>query len=287
MRRDTSIESCSLYGAGALRSKLSTKRMTSATLRAGRAVLPAKITSSISAPRSDVGRVSPMTQRSASKRLDLPQPFGPTIAVSPGSIRSSVGSTKDLNPESLRRVNFTRSAPPRRCWGLLFLLQQAVQVILKSLPVAGELLHLTVDHEARHALNAVFAGRFVADLADPLRHFLVCDATVHLFRTHSGDSAQLDKAGVHVGNLILWIPLHLIPPEKIKEGEIVIRRKAARHGFGGDIGGVERKHAQDVTDLAGVDVFLLKERKIVHVEMRAVRAGGRGILDDQDGCFRR
>jgi hypothetical protein len=28
------------------------------------------------------------------------------MAVRPGSIRSSVGSTKDLNPESLSRVNF-------------------------------------------------------------------------------------------------------------------------------------------------------------------------------------
>src|SRR5437762_2108499 len=194
MRRDTSIESCSLYGAGALRSKLSTKRMTSATLRAGRAVLPAKITSSISAPRSDVGRVSPMTQRSASKRLDLPQPFGPTIAVSPGSIRSSVGSTKDLNPESLRRVNFTRSAPPRRCWGLLFLFQQAVQVTLKSIPIAGELLRLTVDHERRHAVDPVLVGPFGANVADLLRGFLVRDATVHLVCTHSGDSAHLDQA---------------------------------------------------------------------------------------------
>ena len=75
-------------------------------LRAGRTALPAKITSSISLPRIDVGRVSPMTQRSASNRLDLPHPFGPTMAVSPGSMKSSVGSTNDLKPENLSRVNF-------------------------------------------------------------------------------------------------------------------------------------------------------------------------------------
>src|SRR5271170_6256727 len=82
---------------------------TSAVLRAGLAAEPAKITSSISLPRTEVGRVSPITQRSASNRLDLPQPLGPTTAVSPGSTKSSVGSTKDLKPESLRRVNFNCS----------------------------------------------------------------------------------------------------------------------------------------------------------------------------------
>jgi hypothetical protein len=49
------------------------------------------MTSSISDPRTEVGRVSPITQRSASNRFDLPQPFGPTIAVRPGSMNSSVG----------------------------------------------------------------------------------------------------------------------------------------------------------------------------------------------------
>src|SRR5437868_15199285 len=80
--------------------------VTSATLRAGRPELPAKITSSISLPRTEEGRVSPITQRMASNRLDLPQPLGPITAVRPGSTNSSVGSTKDLKPGSLRRVSF-------------------------------------------------------------------------------------------------------------------------------------------------------------------------------------
>src|SRR5256885_17246171 len=58
------------------------------------------------APRMDEGRLSPITQRSASSRLDLPQPFGPTMPVNPGSIRSSVGSTKDLKPLNRRRGKF-------------------------------------------------------------------------------------------------------------------------------------------------------------------------------------
>ena len=47
-----------------------------------------------------------MTQRTASTRLDLPQPFGPTTPVNPGSITKSVGSTKDLNPIRRSRVSF-------------------------------------------------------------------------------------------------------------------------------------------------------------------------------------
>src|SRR5215467_4444248 len=80
--------------------------VTSATLRDGRPAEPEKITSSISLPRMEEGRVSPITQRMASNRLDLPQPLGPITAVRPSSTNSSVGSTKDLKPESLRRVNF-------------------------------------------------------------------------------------------------------------------------------------------------------------------------------------
>ena len=56
-------------------------------------------------PRIFLADVSPMTQRKASTRLDLPQPLGPTTPDSPGSITSSAGSTKDLNPETLIEVN--------------------------------------------------------------------------------------------------------------------------------------------------------------------------------------
>src|SRR3954465_12650947 len=80
--------------------------VTSALLRIGREPVPPKITSSMPEPRIEVGRFSPMTQRIASNRLDLPQPLGPTTPVNPGSMKSSVGSTKDLKPLSLRRVNF-------------------------------------------------------------------------------------------------------------------------------------------------------------------------------------
>src|SRR5687768_9968436 len=52
-------------------------------------------------PRNDLGLPSPIAQRIASSRFDLPQPLGPTTPVSPGSMRSSAGSTKLLKPASL------------------------------------------------------------------------------------------------------------------------------------------------------------------------------------------
>ena len=47
-----------------------------------------------------------MTQRKASTKFDLPQPFGPTIPVRPVLISSSVLSTKDLKPFNRNFVNW-------------------------------------------------------------------------------------------------------------------------------------------------------------------------------------
>src|SRR5688572_16727822 len=66
-----------------------------------RAEEPAKITSVSESPRSRLAELSPITQRTASMMLDLPQPFGPTTPVMLVGRWSVVGSTKDLKPESL------------------------------------------------------------------------------------------------------------------------------------------------------------------------------------------
>ncbi len=84
---------------------------TSARLRAGRPLVPPKMTSSISPPRMRLAEFSPIAQRSASTRFDLPQPFGPTMPVTPASMRSSVGSTKDLKPLSLNFANCISAEP--------------------------------------------------------------------------------------------------------------------------------------------------------------------------------
>ena len=47
-----------------------------------------------------------MTQRRASTRFDLPQPFGPTTPVRPGSILNSVASQKLLKPTIRSLSNF-------------------------------------------------------------------------------------------------------------------------------------------------------------------------------------
>src|SRR5258708_20666356 len=80
-------------------------------LRAGRPVVPAKITSSISPPRRPRALVSPIAHRRASTILDLPQPFGPTIPVSPGRISTPVGSAKLLNPVIRSLLKLTGKQP--------------------------------------------------------------------------------------------------------------------------------------------------------------------------------
>ena len=75
-----------------------------------------------------------IAQRSASSRLDLPQPFGPTMPVSPSSIGTSTGSTKDLKPAILRPIRCTSgSVWPRNC-GVLTPYERGRA---GSMPVAG------------------------------------------------------------------------------------------------------------------------------------------------------
>src|SRR5690554_8074311 len=74
-----------------------------------RAVEPLKITSVMDSPRRFLAEDSPITQRTASMILDLPQPLGPTIAHMLLGNGTVVGSTKDLNPASL--IDFKRISP--------------------------------------------------------------------------------------------------------------------------------------------------------------------------------
>src|SRR6476469_5455703 len=83
---------------GSAPSALSMVRVTSARPSGGRSAVPAKMTSSILPPRNDFAPCSPSTQAIASTTLDLPEPFGPTTAVMPGSNRRVVAEAKDLKP---------------------------------------------------------------------------------------------------------------------------------------------------------------------------------------------
>src|SRR5438477_9364739 len=73
---------------------------TSANPRGLRDSAPLKMPSAISPPRSDLADCSPKTQRTASQTLDLPQPLGPTMAVTPSWKWKIVLSAKDLKPKS-------------------------------------------------------------------------------------------------------------------------------------------------------------------------------------------
>src|ERR1700722_7347823 len=91
---------------------------TSARPSGARLVVPAKMTSSILPPRRLFAPCSPITQESASRTLDLPEPLGPTTQVMPGSRRSVVAEANDLKPRSVRDLRYispsVRCAPDRK-----------------------------------------------------------------------------------------------------------------------------------------------------------------------------
>src|SRR5215468_3697333 len=165
MRRATSMSTNSLNAAGALRLLLSISSATSATSREGRAAVPAKMTSSISPPRICLARFSPITQRSASTRFDLPQPFGPTTPVMPGWISNSVGSTKDLNPDRRSLVNcipfflalFPTEPDERRAGAarprLAGAARQRPQHLVERLEAVAAVVLVAVDVEGWRALD--------------------------------------------------------------------------------------------------------------------------------------
>ncbi len=81
-----------------LRSILLIVRVTCAKLVAFLSCAPEKMISSIFAPRRDFADCSPSTHLIASVILLFPEPFGPTIAVTPSSNSTVVLSANDLKP---------------------------------------------------------------------------------------------------------------------------------------------------------------------------------------------
>src|SRR5437870_1410286 len=88
-----------------MRRLLSKVMVTSARPRLRRVVEPLKITSAISPPRRLLALCSPSTQRTASTRLLLPEPLGPTMPVMPAGKVNSVRSAKLLNPASNKHLS--------------------------------------------------------------------------------------------------------------------------------------------------------------------------------------
>ncbi|CAB4775181.1 unannotated protein [freshwater metagenome] len=109
----------SLKSIGSMPALLSRVSDTSARPSAARFDEPAKITSSIFCDRTALGAMAPSTQAMASTTFDLPEPFGPTTTVTPGSRLRVVASANDLNPlmvRVFRNIGATLSGrdPPAR-----------------------------------------------------------------------------------------------------------------------------------------------------------------------------
>src|SRR5712664_4458001 len=273
MRRTMSSWSASFTMAGAVRVLLSSVSMTSAMLLAGRVRAPEKMKASISLPRICLAEVSPITHLSASTRFDLPQPLGPTMPVMPGSMASSVGSTKDLKPESRSLSNCTIYTTLTVC---LFdeLAEHAVEFLDRSR--AG--IELTVDDERRRRVDAQrLAALIVGD--HRIAHRLVGEAGLDLVLAHAGDAQRLGELGDRVGG---GGPGRLAREDEIDHAEIAVLAGAL--GDLGRLGGhlIEREIAVDQLHLAGVDPLPFDRWQDLRAEMGAVRTGERGILDHRD-----
>ena len=86
--------------------------MTSASPIGGRLAVPLKMQSDIRSARSDLWLCSPRTQEMASTILDLPQPLGPMMQVSPLPLKvMCVFSQNDLNPTSSTLRSLSKISP--------------------------------------------------------------------------------------------------------------------------------------------------------------------------------
>src|SRR3954469_15593983 len=89
------------YWPASCPSELSKTNSTDAVPTGLRDAEPLNTTSAMESTRRCLAEISPMTQRTASMMLDLPQPFGPTTPMRLLGKLTEVGSTKDLKPASL------------------------------------------------------------------------------------------------------------------------------------------------------------------------------------------
>src|SRR3984885_11379192 len=122
-------------------SESSSTSSTSAADAALRPGAPPKITSCIGWPRTATGDCSPSAHSTASVMLDLPEPLGPTITLTPGPNSSRVRSGNDLNP--LTAIDFRYTWPRDGSFGHLLqraLLRLLFRVLLAASRSAADLL---------------------------------------------------------------------------------------------------------------------------------------------------
>ncbi len=113
-RRRMEISAKAAYSPVRVLSELSKISSMLAWVTGLRVLEPLKMTSVIDSPRRFFAELSPITQRTASMMLDLPQPLGPTTAAMLLGKFTVVGSTKDLKPASLMDFRRMRGHSPTR-----------------------------------------------------------------------------------------------------------------------------------------------------------------------------
>ena len=131
-----------------------------------------------------------------------------------------------------------------------------------------------VEFDLQHVGGVFLVG------GDLVEQRLVLQAIVDLLLAEAGllaDPGQRFRGVLHH-------PVALLPEQHVDDREIfrgiVLGDAARQHRAGGGLD-VEREFAEDVADLAGVDVFRLDLRKHGFVEGRAMRAGHRGEFGDR------
>ncbi len=110
-RRRMEISANAAYSPVRVPSELSKISSMLAWVTGLRVLEPLKMTSVIDSPRRFFAELSPITQRTASMMLDLPQPLGPTTAAMLLGKLTVVGSTKDLKPASLMLFSLMSACP--------------------------------------------------------------------------------------------------------------------------------------------------------------------------------
>ena len=145
----------------------------------------------------------------------------------------------------------------------------------------------SVDDEVGVPVIPYFVVRILTDLLDTVAARPDCRCRCRLAPRSCRRCLPIStRAAVNVRNLIaVRVPFGLIPEQQVNELEIVILRQAARHRFGGDVHRAQRETPGRRKRPCPVSIYsCLELREDVHVEMGAMRAGGRGIFDhDQTG----
>ncbi|CCV12423.1 hypothetical protein MESS4_430069 [Mesorhizobium sp. STM 4661] len=137
---------------------------------------------------------------------------------------------------------------------------------------------LSVDKEGRRRVDLEFIGAAFLDRPHIVQKFLVRQAGFEGLLCKTGELGDLQQ---RVLGIVPAHPARLLLEQYVHHREIIVLGAARQHetGLGA---GVERKFAQDKAGLAGIDIFRLQFRKGRLGEIRAMRAGHRGIFDDGD-----